>query len=1048
MRAPLTIMNPSQQMKLFRKPQKPITPRSPGTMDVGNGPGNGNSGGIAGVLSRAGGDLSSRIEPYTFPSSSPPPALQQHHHQSSRSGSNPLQQTSSHDTLGTVTGPGVVAAAVSGPRADPLMSSTRRNSLRARPSEDERWVMVDDSTMESRSSSIASLIPAGAAAPYNSPGFTQTTTVVPSSTTPNPLPTSPIPRAQQPSSAPAMPNKRLPNSTTPRPEQQQQQPLPQSQPQPQPQPQSQQPPSQGYANGQSHLADPDSGSIHSQHKDGWARNLFGGTGGGKEREKEANVELVRMIGFLTAAAPDDWNMVLEVCDRASASESAAKEAARALRREFKYGEPSAQLSAARLWAIMLQNASETFILQTSSRKFLENLEDVINAETTSPVVRERLLDVLASAAYKFGKMPGKEGFAAIWRKVRPSWKPAEGLPFDSLEGLFDSAFPRRLGPAQPPGQSVEPRERREDRDRAKKERDRDKHLLQQQRQLDGHGYRTHATPPVPTRRDRGIIPPDEDIRRLFQECEVAKTNAQLLSNCLTFASPSTFSADPVIQEFYGKCRASQELIVAQIPWASAGAERSRIAAANRRQAKESGSDGTGSGKLSKKQPPAAAGGEPTISDLTKEEKLLAALLAANQELVEVFGIYEQLEKLAVSELEDREITVRSIKETKIDRSKIHLEAPSTQGASSSSRSPSPAITASPALPPSRTAPGTPILPSVQGHPIPTKTGSRDLPLPPPHLSVDHLSGVGIIPPSVSTPTAYNQHPGQTPLTPLHLPPQSASLQAPSPIQLQQMHDLTAQPVHPRAPQQPQPQPQTQTQPHHAHHASNHSVSGGYGNATLNLPPGAPHGPRSLPITRSRTPSPDRSGTYSTGSTPPVASTPINGSDYGPPSHPPPPQLSHATNNNNSNNMRSAGKRYDSASRGRTESPVPISIGITPPPGLSGVATSAGVAMHNTAGMRIDMDAARRYESSDEEGLLTPIKPSEKALGKRRAVADAPVDEEELGRREQAELEEAYIRSTVPPGAEPDSPTRPVQYVYDAAAERALELDAMEKEQER
>ncbi|KAG8845429.1 hypothetical protein FRB91_001758 [Serendipita sp. 411] len=713
-------MNPSQQMKLFRKPQKPITPRSPGTMDVGNGPGNGNSGGIAGVLSRAGGDLSSRIEPYTFPSSSPPPALQQHHHQSSRSGSNPLQQTSSHDTLGTVTGPGVVAAAVSGPRADPLMSSTRRNSLRARPSEDERWVMVDDSTMESRSSSIASLIPAGAAAPYNSPGFTQTTTVVPS------------------------------------------------------------------------------GSIHSQHKDGWARNLFGGTGGGKEREKEANVELVRMIGFLTAAAPDDWNMVLEVCDRASASESAAKEAARALRREFKYGEPSAQLSAARLWAIMLQNASETFILQTSSRKFLENLEDVINAETTSPVVRERLLDVLASAAYKFGKMPGKEGFAAIWRKVRPSWKPAEGLPFDSLEGLFDSAFPRRLVPGQPPGQSVEPRERREDRDRAKKERDRDKHLLQQQRQLDGHGYRTH----------------------------------------------------------------------------------------------------------------------------------------------------------------------------------------------------------------------------------------------------------GIIPPSVPTPTAYNQHPGQTPLTPLHLPPQSASLQAPSPIQLQQVHDLTAQPVHPRAPQQPQPQPQTQTQPHHAHHASNHSVSGGYGNATLNLPPGAPHGPRSLPITRSRTPSPDRSGTYSTGSTPPVASTPINGSDYGPPSHPPPPQLSHATNNNNSNNMRSAGKRYDSASRGRTESPVPISIGITPPPGLSGVATSAGVAMHNTAGMRIDMDAARRYESSDEEGLLTPIKPSEKALGKRRAVADAPVDEEELGRREQAELEEAYIRSTVPPGAEPDSPTRPVQYVYDAAAERALELDAMEKEQER
>lgn len=41
-------------------------------------------------------------------------------------------------------------------------------------------------------------------------------------------------------------------------------------------------------------------------------------------------------GFLTAAAPDDWNLVLEVCERASANENAAKEASRALRREFRY----------------------------------------------------------------------------------------------------------------------------------------------------------------------------------------------------------------------------------------------------------------------------------------------------------------------------------------------------------------------------------------------------------------------------------------------------------------------------------------------------------------------------------------------------------------------------------------------------------------------------------------------------------------------------------------------------------------------------------------
>ena len=41
------------------------------------------------------------------------------------------------------------------------------------------------------------------------------------------------------------------------------------------------------------------------------------------------------IGFLTATASDDWALTLKLCDRASSSESAAKEAANALKQEFK-----------------------------------------------------------------------------------------------------------------------------------------------------------------------------------------------------------------------------------------------------------------------------------------------------------------------------------------------------------------------------------------------------------------------------------------------------------------------------------------------------------------------------------------------------------------------------------------------------------------------------------------------------------------------------------------------------------------------------------------
>lgn len=81
-------------------------------------------------------------------------------------------------------------------------------------------------------------------------------------------------------------------------------------------------------------------------------------------------------------------------------------------------------------------------------------------------------------------------------------------------------------------------------------------------------------------------------------------------------------------------------------------------------------------------------------------------------------------------------------------------------------------------------------------------------------------------------------------------------------------------------------------------------------------------------------------------------------------------------------------RADSLRRG--ESPVPSLA----PPGLAPAGVNGGT--HNIGGVRIDVDAARGYERSEEEVIMTPIKPSAKALGKRRAAAEEPPDEEELG----------------------------------------------------
>jgi len=51
---------------------------------------------------------------------------------------------------------------------------------------------------------------------------------------------------------------------------------------------------------------------------------------------------------------------------------------------------------------MLLNSSDIFIYQSTSRKFLDALEDLLSSPRTSPVVRERLLEVVAAAAYASG----------------------------------------------------------------------------------------------------------------------------------------------------------------------------------------------------------------------------------------------------------------------------------------------------------------------------------------------------------------------------------------------------------------------------------------------------------------------------------------------------------------------------------------------------------------------------------------------------------------------------------------------------------------------
>ncbi|KAJ7731570.1 hypothetical protein DFH07DRAFT_151335 [Mycena maculata] len=143
-------------------------------------------------------------------------------------------------------------------------------------------------------------------------------------------------------------------------------------------------------------------------------------------------ELVNKIRFLASMGSEDRPLILEVCDRAS-TDATAREAIRALMHEFKHGSAAAQLSAARLWAILLRNSSAAFIAQSTAVDFLETIEALIKSPQTSLVVRHRVLRVLGDAVFS---NPTRVAFRLLWVKVKPDDQPDHGSRYSEHDAIL------------------------------------------------------------------------------------------------------------------------------------------------------------------------------------------------------------------------------------------------------------------------------------------------------------------------------------------------------------------------------------------------------------------------------------------------------------------------------------------------------------------------------------------------------------------------------------------------------------------------------------
>ncbi|KAF5339923.1 hypothetical protein D9758_015022 [Tetrapyrgos nigripes] len=98
-----------------------------------------------------------------------------------------------------------------------------------------------------------------------------------------------------------------------------------------------------------------------------------------------------------------------------------------------------------------------------------------------------------------------------------------------------------------------------------------------ERDKDGHKEKSHRKEKKSIKNK--IIPLEEDTRRLFQECKIGMGNTSRSSQAVGHTKPEELDLEAdgkdAISEFQIKCMSSQERIAAQIPWATASADRSR-----------------------------------------------------------------------------------------------------------------------------------------------------------------------------------------------------------------------------------------------------------------------------------------------------------------------------------------------------------------------------------------------------------------------------------------------------------------------------------------
>ncbi|KAG8757545.1 hypothetical protein FRC11_004471 [Ceratobasidium sp. 423] len=334
-------------------------------------------------------------------------------------------------------------------------------------------------------------------------------------------------------------------------------------------------------------------------------------------------DMFRLVDHAVHNNMEDWDVVIEICNKLGQDDQETQESFRVLVDNIRSSSPTVQLSAAKLWIIMIYRCNSYFAAHMPRQLLLETIEDVALSSHTSPVVRERLVEVVRASVFLLKGAQTFKAYESTWMKLRQRLNltdPAEGMVITADDPILGPSSPRtrnRLS-QYPSGEPIHPSSI-PDSNTTGSERDPGSGTRDRKGEQE-YERRLTRSPILESDSDSDDTCTMDDIWWLFEECETARGNCRILGDLLLHTTSDSVMKDPLIKEFHEKAVASIGIIDPHIDSAKIKADSART----RRRSDDPGNPTTRSA----------------------EEQLLQALVTTRLQLKNVLATYDEFVQLA------------------------------------------------------------------------------------------------------------------------------------------------------------------------------------------------------------------------------------------------------------------------------------------------------------------------------------------------------------------------------------------------------------------